>query len=206
MRLNARLALAFATAPSCTRINLATHSNSRTHYAKGKPPPLAGLRHLVAIGHQLVFSLRRWASRIQARFHVSRSTWGIPRALIDFAYGPVTLYGRTFQNFSAIESSPTLGPRNPAMQARQFRLFPFRSPLLRESLPLSFPQGTEMFHFPWFHSDGLCIQPAVTRHDSGRVSPFGYLRIIAYLPLPEAFRSLSRPSSSSDAKASTMRS
>ncbi len=29
-----------------------------------------------------------------------------------------------------------------------FRLFPFRSPLLRESLLLSFPLGTEMFHFP----------------------------------------------------------
>ena len=34
----------------------------------------------------------------------------------------------------------------------QFRLFPFRSPLLRESNSLSFPQGTEMVHFPWFAS------------------------------------------------------
>jgi hypothetical protein len=137
---------------------------------------------------------------------VSRSTWGISRAFIDFAYGPITLYGSTFQNSSAIESGLTSRPRNPAMQAPQFRLFPFRSPLLRESLPLSIPQGTEMFHFPWFHSTDLCIQSAVTRHDSGWVSPFGYLRIIACLPLPEAFRSLPRPSSSSDAKAFTMRS
>ena len=38
------------------------------------------------------------------------------------------------------------------------------------------------------------------------VSPFGYLRIIAYLPLPEAFRSLSRPSSAPDAKAFPLRS
>ena len=29
-----------------------------------------------------------------------------------------------------------------------FRLFPVRSPLLRESLLISFPPGTEMFHFP----------------------------------------------------------
>ncbi len=29
-----------------------------------------------------------------------------------------------------------------------FRLFPLRSPLLRESLEISFPLGTEMFHFP----------------------------------------------------------
>ena len=36
------------------------------------------------------------------------------------------------------------------------------------------------------------------------VPPFGYLRLIAYLQLPEAFRSLSRPSSASSAKASTI--
>ena len=39
-----------------------------------------------------------------------------------------------------------------------------------------------------------------------RVSPFGNPRIDAYLPLPEAFRSLSRPSSAPDAKAFPLRS
>ena len=39
-----------------------------------------------------------------------------------------------------------------------------------------------------------------------RVSPFRYLRINGYLLLPEAFRSLSRPSSALSAKASTLRS
>ena len=38
------------------------------------------------------------------------------------------------------------------------------------------------------------------------VSPFGYPRIVAYLQLPEAFRSLSRPSSAPDAKAFPLRS
>ena len=38
------------------------------------------------------------------------------------------------------------------------------------------------------------------------VSPFRYLRIIAHLQLPEAFRSLSRLSSALSAKASTLRS
>ena len=38
-----------------------------------------------------------------------------------------------------------------------------------------------------------------------RVAPFGYPRIYAYLQLPEAFRSLSRPSSPPIAKASTIR-
>ncbi len=32
-------------------------------------------------------------------------------------------------------------------QNRGFGLFPFRSPLLRESRLISFPLGTEMFHF-----------------------------------------------------------
>ena len=39
-----------------------------------------------------------------------------------------------------------------------------------------------------------------------RVSPFGNLRINAYLPLPEAYRSLSRPSSAPSAKAFPLRS
>ena len=38
------------------------------------------------------------------------------------------------------------------------------------------------------------------------VSPFRYLRIMAYLQLPEAFRSLSRLSSALSAKASALRS
>ena len=33
---------------------------------------------------------------------------------------------------------------------RWFGLFPFRSPLLGESRLISFPPGTEMFHFPGF--------------------------------------------------------
>ena len=39
-----------------------------------------------------------------------------------------------------------------------------------------------------------------------RVAPFGNLRIIAYVQLPAAYRSLSRPSSAPDAKAFPLRS
>ena len=52
----------------------------------------------------------------------------------------------------------------------------------------------------------LLIHSTVTGHYPSRVSPFGYLRINAYLRLPEAFRSLSRPSSAISAMASTLRS
>src|SRR6476620_1048167 len=62
-----------------------------------------------------------------------------------------------------------------------------------------------MFQFSPLAPVSLCIQERVTRHDSRRVSPFGHPRITAYVRLPEAFRSLSRPSSPVHAKASTVR-
>jgi hypothetical protein len=42
------------------------------------------------------------------------------------------------------------------------------------------------------------------RYYSHQVTPFGNLRINAYLPLPEAYRSLSRPSSPASTKAFTV--
>ena len=52
----------------------------------------------------------------------------------------------------------------------------------------------------------LCIQFMVTARYRSRVPPFGYPGIKAYLQLPQAFRSLSRPSSAISAMASTLRS
>jgi hypothetical protein len=47
----------------------------------------------------------------------------------------------------------------------------FRSPLLTESLLFSLPAGTEMFHFPAFPPDSLCVQLPVMRHDAARGFP-----------------------------------
>ena len=100
------------------------------------------------------------------------------------------------------------GPLDPATPPHAsvlgFRLFPFRSPLLRESNFLSSPGGTEMSHFPPLASTRLCIQRVMTGHDSRRVSPFGHPRVEACLRLTGAYRSLPRPSSPSRAKASTV--
>ncbi len=64
-------------------------------------------------------------------------------------YGAITRYGRTFQISSKFEYSAKCSPITPAMpKHRWFGLFPFRSPLLRESLLFSFPPGTKMFQFP----------------------------------------------------------
>jgi hypothetical protein len=57
----------------------------------------------------------------------------------------------------------------------------------------SLPAGTEMFHFPAFPPNTLCIQVRVTRHDSCRVTPFGHPGITARLTAPPG---LSRPPTS----------
>ena len=91
-------------------------------------------------------------------------------------------------------------PYNPgnALRHCRFGLVPVRSPLLGESLNCSL--------FLWVLR---CFSSPRSLHlmDGGkqacRVAPFGYLRIKSYLPIPAAFRSLSRPSSPLRAKAST---
>ena len=61
-----------------------------------------------------------------------------------------------------------------------------------------------MFHFPGCPPVRLWIHLTVTGYYPSRVSPFGDLRIYACLRLPEAFRSLPRPSSAIGARASTL--
>ena len=87
-----------------------------------------------------------------------------------FDYGALTLFGRPFQTSrlnaglvtsrqhgSAIQICPiTPHPqRLPAITRIRFRLFPVRSPLLGESQLMSFPAGTEMFHFPAFPTESV---------------------------------------------------
>src|SRR2546428_2230781 len=66
----------------------------------------------------------------------------------------------------------------------------FRSPLLAESIFLSSPRGTEMFHFPRFARARLWMQRAVRRHSPPWVSPFGHLRIKAWLAAPRSLSQL----------------
>ena len=82
-----------------------------------------------------------------------------------------------------------------------FGLARFRSPLLSGSRLLSLPPGTEMFQFPGFASRLREISDLAVRG----VAPFGDPGITACLQLPQAYRSLPRPSSPPCAKASTVR-
>ena len=84
---------------------------------------------------------------------MSGGTWDTHTALQNFAYGAITLYGRPFQTAPLSLIVRYLSPATPdEISSTRFRLFPFRSPLLRESLLISLPKGTEMFHFPSFAS------------------------------------------------------
>ena len=97
---------------------------------------------LCAIGHQVVFSLGRWASLFPTRFHVSRGTLDLGSYLCLFAYRIFTFCDRPFQVCSANAPILNAGPQPQLSYPNWFGLFPFRSPLLRKSRFLSTPRGT----------------------------------------------------------------
>ena len=81
------------------------------------------------------------------------------------------------------------------------------------SLATTFGISVDFFSSPYldvsvqavpFHN--LFIQLWISNVAITKVSPFGYPRIVAYLQLHVAFRSLSRPSSAPSARASSLRS
>ena len=159
-----------------------TRSPPRHPKVPQKLPPLVGTRFQVlfhsppgvlftfpsryscTIGRGLVFSLGGWSPLLQPGLLGPRPTRvPVPLPPARFAYRTLTSSGRPFQAASA----PRLNgagcsphrPRNPVRSPARFGLFPFRSPLLRESRLISLPPGTEMFQFPRLAlpsgSDGL---------------------------------------------------
>ena len=132
-----------------------------------------------------------------------RTYFGYCQSYLDFIYKTITSYGHashrvrlssyvqfTVHNPKCIS---TLGLASSAFArhySRNLVWFLFL-PLLRCFSSGGSPH-TPMYsvYVPWFFIMG--------------VSSFGYLRIEAYLQLPAAFRSLSRPSSAPDAKAFTL--
>ena len=76
-----------------------------------------------------------------------------------FDYRIITFFDSSFQMIRLTCSfvTPYRVSYNPNKQAYWFGLFPFRSPLLRESNFLSLPAGTKMFQFSASTSNQLCI-------------------------------------------------
>ena len=128
---------------------------------------------------------------------MSRPTQDTARYNQAFAYGGITHYADTFQSLLLTIICPQRSPTTPDASI-WFALIRFRSPLLPESRLISTPLATEMFHFTRF------APRRVTCFATCWVAPFGNPRIKASWQLPEAYRSLVRPSSPLLAKASTI--
>ena len=75
-------------------------------------------------------------------------------------------------------------------QRVRFGLCRFPSPVLTASRLISFPAGTEMFHFPAFP-----IPKGIDAVSAASGFPFGHPRFYGCVRLAEAYRSLPRPSS-----------
>ena len=130
---------------------------------------------------------------------------GYQLSVFLFVYGTLTLCGWLSHAIQLSTSDRDAGP-NPEEQC------PSVWPLPR-SLATTSGISVDVFSSPYLDVSVQAV-PYVLLFDLQhvdtvlpyRVSPFGYLRINAYLQLPEAFRSLSRPSSAPDAKAFPLRS
>ena len=120
----------------------------------------------------------RWSAQIHAEFHVFCITQEHPKLTSVFGYGPVTLSGTLFHALHLTSVIPYWSPTTPKINLR-FGLFRFRSPLLTESISLSFPPVTKMFQFT-----GYCVPSRILFGEGRRalarqVTPFGNLRVIA---------------------------
>ena len=158
--------LAFAPAPPLPRLSLAAYHNSQVYSTKDTLPTSAlvtscgpvvsGSLSLPSQGFfspfphgtiryrwHRVFSLGSWSTRIRAGFHVPRATQ-VPhhRTALHSAYGAVTLSGQALRPVPlCIARFLPAGHPRAALQPQiiWFGLLPVRSPLLGESLLISFP-------------------------------------------------------------------
>ena len=85
---------------------------------------------------------------------MSLPTWDTASVVNVFDYRTFTSYGAIFQLLHLTRTNDLTLSRNPLYKI-EFRLVPFRSPLLRESLLLSFPLVTKMFQFTRFALSSL---------------------------------------------------
>ena len=131
---------------------------------------------------------------------------GYPLSVFSFVYGTLTLCGRLSHAVRLDTSDHDAGPNPDDPEG------PSVWPLPR-SLATTSGISVDFSSSPYLDVSVQAV-PHLRLFDSTqvdrvllcRVSPFGNLRIDGYLHLPEAYRSLSRPSSAPDAKAFPLRS
>ena len=120
--------------------------------------------------------------------------------LPSFAYGTLTL-SRWPSHAIQLDSRMLFAVRTPSVLL--LSVWP-----LPRSLATTYGISFDFFSSPYLDVSVqavplvyLFIHYTMSRHDSRRIAPFGYLWIYAYLRLPIAFRSLLRPSSAPSTKA-----
>ena len=157
-------------------------------------------RYQFTIGLSGVFSLGGWSRRIHTGFHVPRTTQDTT-ILLSFTYTGLSpsmaTFSKVFQ-FIAVQMSWSY---NPSIAVTT----------LVWAVPISLA-ATIGITFVFSSSGYLDVSVlrvyllADTISSIQWVAPLGNLRIKGYVPLPEAYRSLSRPSSSLRAQAFPIRS
>ena len=160
----ALLRLGFPTAPHLKCLTLPVSVTRRTVLQKVRGRAYKALPQLVDTGFQVLFhsppgvlftfpsqyyalSVTKWylalgggPPHFPQGFSCPAVLWILPLP-IAFMYEALTLSGRASQPVP-LTNQLTYAVRNPSMHARWFRLFRFRSPLLPESMFLSFPPAT----------------------------------------------------------------
>ena len=153
-------------------------------------------RYLFAIGLSRVFSLARWCWPIQTEFHLLRPTQDTdPTGLLTCTglSPPTVQLSRSVPLYIPVFVS-VLQPR----RSRNFNGLGFSQFARRyygNRCCFLFLRVLRCFSSPGSPTGSLRYIPPST----GWVVPFGNLRITPYLPVPAAYRSLSRPSSPSRA-------
>ena len=99
-------------------------------------------RYWFAIGRWVVLRLGGRSPLLPPGFHVPQGTLDLSRSTLAFMYGGVTLCAVPFQTLPLTIAIPHPGPQPRSSYLKRFGLFPVRSPLLGESLLISFPSGT----------------------------------------------------------------
>ena len=140
------------------------------------------------IGHQVVFRLGGWSPRILTGFHVSADTLDTAKLSLLFAYKTLTSYGWLFHTIR-LSSVCYIAVRTPRVLLLSVWPLPFS---LATTHGISFDFSSSGYldvSVPRVPHVDLCIQSYVPRFFTVGVSPFGNLRINAYLQLPAAYRS-----------------
>ena len=124
--------------------------------------PFRGSFHLsltVLLHYRSSGSIQPWEVVLPVSHKVSRVSW-YSGSELDYSSFYLQDYYPLRQSFPALFGQPSflvnVLSTTPEINFR-FGLFPFRSPLLRKSIFLSLPPGTQMFQFPGFTFNKLCI-------------------------------------------------